>query len=323
MIYDLHADLLCYLASHPLRLAYDAEVRCSIPQLLTGGVKLQTLAIFTTTNPRSVKNGMAQAKAYKNLATRYAGYFEPYFQTESQDTKAQIQTLLAIENASAFCSEEEPIEQGLTRLKTIVDEIDKPLYISLTWNTENRFGGGSSTSRGLKEDGKRLLENMRDSCYAVDLSHTSDKLAQDILTFIDVKKLPYKVIASHSNLRAIKNVPRNLPDEIADEIVKRGGVIGLNFIRNFLGDSIHSFSQHVKHALKRGYGENLALGADFFYERNIPKIYYKPNEQHYFEGFDTAASYPKLMELLRQSFTRQQAEKIAFGNLQSFLNRLK
>jgi len=318
MIYDLHSDLLSYLASHPLRLAYDAEARCSIPQLLAGGVKLQTFAIFTTTNPRSVKNGSAQAKAYKSLSKRYAGYFEPYL----QGTKAPIATLLAIENASSFCSEEEPLEQGIARLKNIVNEVDKPLYISLTWNTENRFGGGSATKIGLKEDGKRLLEKMQGQSFAIDLSHTSDKLAHDILTFIDRKKLSYKVMASHSNLRKVQNVPRNLPDEIADEIVKRGGIIGLNFIRNFLGDSMHSFLKHVEYALKRGYGENLALGADFFYERNIPKIFYKPGEKHYFEGFDTAASYPKLVALLTRAFTQQQAEKIAHGNLQKLLHKM-
>lgn len=317
MVYDLHCDLLSYLASHPYRLAYNDESRSSISQLIAGDVQLQTLAVFTTTNPRSVKSAMAQLNVYKDLSERYVGYFYPYFQAKN----GQIATLFAFENASGFCTEDEPLGQGIKRLKSIVGEIGKPLYVSLTWNLENRFGGGSSTTKiGLKEDGKRLLEEMQGFCHAIDLSHTSDWLANDIFTFIDKKKLSYRVIASHSNLRKIQDVPRNLPDEIADEIVRRGGIIGFNFIRSFLGSSMQSFLKHVEYALKRGYGKNLALGADFFYEGIMPRAFYKPAKEYFFDGFDTSGSYPKLLTLLRNAFSKEQAENIAQGNLKRFLN---
>ena len=59
-IVDLHCDLLCYLANDPKRKVYDHESRCSLPQMQKGNVKLQTLAVFTETSQRSLKDGDAQ-----------------------------------------------------------------------------------------------------------------------------------------------------------------------------------------------------------------------------------------------------------------------
>ena len=317
MIFDLHCDLLSYIASHPYRSAYDNECRASIPQLLDGNVKLQTMAVFTTTGASSLKKGLQQVKAYKSLSTKYEGYFLPF----CQNGKPKIQTLLAIENASSFCLEDEPLENGIKRLESIAKEVEKPLYVSLTWNTENRFGGGSSTKVGLKEDGIKLMRRMQGLVYAIDLSHTSDKLAHDILTFIDKEKLNYKILASHSNFRAIQNVERNLPDEIADEIARRGGVIGLNLVRRFIGSTSQDLLKHVEYALKRGYESHLVLGADFFFEKSIPRAFVTHHDPYFFGEFDNASCYPKLEALLCTCFSKQIVEKIASGNLRKFLTK--
>jgi len=99
---------------------------------------------------------------------------------------------------------------------------------------------------------------------AIDLSHTSDVLAQDILNFIDKRKLSLTPIASHSNFRVIAQVARNLPDEMAQEIIRRGGVIGLNFMRAFLGSQgIGNLNRQVEHASKLGVISHLCFGSDF------------------------------------------------------------
>lgn len=315
MIFDLHCDLLSYIASHPHRFAYNDECHVSIQQLIAGNVKLQTMAVFTTTGASSVKKGAQQIKAYQSLASKYPGYFQPFWHRKKTD----VHTLLAIENASSFSLEDEPLEKAVQRIEEIANSVEKPLYVSLTWNTENRFGGGSSTKVGLKEDGKELLQCMQSYVHAIDLSHTSDKLAHDILTYIEQKKLRYKILASHSNLRRIRNVERNLPDEIADEIVKRDGVIGLNLVRRFIGDKSCDVLKHVDYALKRGYENHLALGADFFFEKNIPQVFRTPGDLHFFEELGNASCYPKLKTLLMTSFTKQITENIAFANLEKFI----
>jgi membrane dipeptidase len=313
---DLHCDLLSYLAEGSYRFAYDNECRTSISQFLAGKVTEQTLAVFTMTSPKSVRQGLKQIEMYKQLPHKYEGYF----QSAASQKEAKIKTRLALENASSLFLEDEPFTTGLARLKNVVQEVEKPLYISLTWTTENRFGGGNyAQGVGLKEDGKKLLEQCQGLTFAIDLSHASDKLAHDIFDFVDKKKLSHKIIASHSNFRKIQKDDRNLPEEIAQEIVRRKGIIGLAFIKRFIGTKLTDFLKHVEYALKLGYEKHLALGADLFYDKVLPASFRGHREGYFFEGLNDASCYPNLAQLLQASFGAEIAERISRKNLKEFL----
>src|SRR5579862_2920928 len=147
-IADLHCDLLSYLAEDASHTAHDPESRASIPLLKEGGVAFQTLAIFTKTGKESVQQGINQAETFFNLPKKY-----PVFGSE-------IKTVVSIENASGFCDETEPLQKGLERLESWFKKAGRIAYISLTWNDENRFGGGNATTVGLKKDGLELLRWM-------------------------------------------------------------------------------------------------------------------------------------------------------------------
>jgi membrane dipeptidase len=319
-VYDLHCDLPFYLAKAGYPTIFDPESRASILQLQTGGVKVQTMAIFTKTRKSSCKEAFKQLMCYKNMHTKYPEYFSPY----TKKAQSSVKTVLAIENASGFCVEREALESGLKRLQKIVQDIEKPLYITLTWNTENRFGGGNSTKIGLKPDGKELIRLMAALGIGVDFSHTSDQLAFDILNFIEKEKLALPLLASHSNFRAIRHVERNLPNEIAKEIVRHKGVIGLNFIRKFLGEHHTDIVQHIAFALENGYENNLSLGADFFFEKS--RSFGRSSTSApplFFEEFANAATYPTLLQLIEQKFSKKVAEKIASKNCADFFDRIE
>jgi len=294
-IADLHCDLLSYLAEDESHTAHDPESRASIDFLKEGGVGLQVLPIFTKTGKGSVEQGTLQAEIFLGLEKKY-----PVFGSE-------IQTRLSIENGSGFCDEMEPLHKGLERL----ERWGKIAYISLTWNGENRFGGGNETKVGLKKDGLQLLEWMSGKNIAIDLSHTSDRLAEEILKAIE--KLEIVPIASHSNFRKVTDHPRNLPDHLAKEIVVRGGLIGLNFVRVFLGD----FIRQVEHADKLGLLDHLCFGADFFADHFLPpeKEYMLPM---FNPGFENASCYPKVIGLLEKHLPHAIVEKIAYQNLIEF-----
>jgi len=314
MIIDLHCDLLAYLNSRPGASAYDPCVRCSIPQLRAGGVATQVMAVFTLTEEGSAQAGMAQAKIFRLLPERYPEDFS--FVTELPSGKIGI--LLAIENASGFCEEEESIKEGLKRLEWIIQEVARPLYISLTWNGENRFGGGAKTAVGLKEDGKRLLDFLHGKGIAIDFSHTSDNLAADIFRYLDTKNLDIPVLASHSNFRSVTDVPRNLPDEFAIEIIQRKGVIGLTVVRDFVGeDKDPRFHQHMYHGIDLGAENALAFGADFFYEGDIPPYASSnPKNGYFFPQYADASCYP---QLLPSDLLESIREKVFHQNILSFL----
>lgn len=301
---DLHCDLLCYLSGSPTRTPLDPQVRCSIPHLREGQVKIQTMAVFTETVPGSAKKGYAQLEVFKSLPQKYPQHFiflrQPG-QIEALLNAEEIGIVAAIENASAVCGEEDDLDQALKHLTSIQKKVGKLLYLSLTWNGENRFGGGAFTKVGLKEDGKRFVDYLCRMGIALDLSHASDYLAFDLLEYIDKENLSIPVIASHSNMRTIANYPRNLPDDIAREIIRRKGIIGLNFIRYLLGrDSSASIVKHVEHLISLGGKNNLCFGADFFYIDDVPLLHRKPVEELFFPEFENAGGYPYVLKILRR-----------------------
>jgi len=278
-IFDLHGDLLLYLAKDSQRTAMDPEVRCSLPQLKAGNVEFQVLPIATVSG---IVEETAQLIAYLNLEKQCPDF---------------VARALAVENASGFCCEDEPLEQGLKRLDAWNAQGGPIFYISFTWNHENRFGGGAHTAVGLKPDGKVLLEHLHKRGMAVDLSHTSDALAHDIFNHIDAKGLDIPVIASHSNFRAICDVARNLPDELAKEVIARGGLLGMNVVRKFVGPNRVYFAKQLEHGLKLGAENHLCLGADFFCMEDLPPELQVPPEVGWFPGYDDASCYPALIQL--------------------------
>lgn len=321
-IIDLHCDLLFYLEGHQQRTPYDLEARCAIPQLRQGHVKVQTLAVFTETNSRSVQRGLKQIRIYQDLPLRYPKDFIHYsLQWNLQSPFIAIS--MAIENASGFCEESEPLHEGMKRLDHIIKNIAKPLYISLTWNTENRFGGGALTRVGLKEDGKYLLEELHQKQIAVDLSHASDVLAYGIIDYIEGHRLDIPVMASHSNARAIVSVPRNLPNEIAREIFRRGGVVGLNLYHQVVGESEDFLPKHIAHWLEQGGEHHIALGADFFYEADLPSAL-RHGKEVFFRNYQDASCYERLLSFLQKELRLDVSslEKLAYKNALEFIRKL-
>lgn len=305
-IIDLHCDLLAYLAINPDRTPLTPCPRCSGPQLKEGGVKTQVLAISTETNLYSLCFGLHQLEIFSNLPKQYPKYF----------TKENI--LPAFENASAFCTQDEPLQHIFNRLEQIFSVIS-PLYISLTWNGENRFGGGCGTTIGLKEDGRHLLEYLSGKGIAIDFAHTSDSLAHDILECIDTHGYDLNVMASHSNFRAKCDHERNLPDEIAKEIIQRKGLIGLVLYKKFLNNKFENLFEQIEYGLYLG-GENcLAFGSDFFYLEDISHIVH--DLAGFFEEMPDASKYPALLERIKKelNFSDELLSAIASGNAQRFI----
>ncbi len=274
---DLHCDLLCYLVEDPSRTPHDARCRCSFEQMKKGGITLQVLAAFVGTQISSTRSGLQQVEIFKRLH------------------HPEIEFRLAIENSSCLFEEEGELVWP--------EKLPPILYLSLTWNTENRFGGGAHTSIGLKDDGRWLLQKMNENNIAVDLSHASDHLAFDILEEIDQKGYGMKILASHSNAREILDAPRNLPDSLIKEIVARNGLIGINLYRKFLGEPFPKILQaHVEHFLKLGAAKHLAFGADFFFDEDLPIEYRQPVEDLYHPEADNASCYRSLLNLLAPDF---------------------
>jgi len=226
----------------------------------------------------------------------------------------------AIENASALCDDNESLDSAFRRLDHIAEQTGPILYISLTHHGENRFGGGNNTGTGLKSDGKVLLDYIAEKKIAIDLSHTSDALAHGIINHIDGNGLNIPIIASHSNFRSVYDHRRNLPDDLVQVIIKRRGLIGINFLRAFLHpNDASSLVKHILFGIETGAKDVLCFGADFFHVKGHPD---KSRIPFFFKEHEHAGQYRQIVQSLEHILSRDQIEALAFRNGIHFLQRL-
>jgi len=317
-IIDLHCDLPVYLLMNEKATPYSKEIGVGIPFLKSGNVALQVMAIFTAVEGPSAKKALAQSEHYKNLLSNYSDEFiqvEPNFNVVGSH---KVRIVAALESASGLCNEDEPLDNAFKNLETILSNVERLFYISLTHHTENRFGGGNYSKAGLKPDGEALLEYINGRQIAIDLSHTSDALAFDILNYTSKKSLDIPVIASHSNYRAIWDHPRNLLPEVAKEIIHRKGLIGSNFLRAFMNnDKPEALIDHINYGVSLPGGEDVVcFGADFFFTGDFPD---PERDPYYFPQHEDASKYPEILRSLKDTLTTDQIEKLAYKNVTNFI----
>ncbi len=311
---DLHCDLTSYLIEPGT--SVNGDIRCSLEKISAGNVKLQVMAFYSSTENGSVDYVRRQVEKYRSLLDLPDVY---EFSPKEPVSNENLGIIAAIENASGLCEENQPIEEMFPNFEFISEKVNL-MYVGLTHHLENRFGGGNFTTVGLKDDGKRLVEFLDNRKIAVDLSHTSDQLAFDILNFIDQNSLNIPIIASHSNMRSVCSHNRNLPDELVQEIVNRNGLIGLNFVKYFINpENPEDIYRHIEHALKLGAEKNICFGADFFDDKAHPDQSRYP---FFFDELSDSSAYPKINEKVKQIFSEEFCSKLSHQNVLNYFKRL-
>lgn len=134
--------------------------------------------------------------------------------------------------------------------------------MTLTWNGPNELASGHDTPGGFTPFGREAVAEMERLGVIVDVSHLNDRGFEELLGFA---QKPF--VASHSNARAVCGHRRNLPDPYIREMVRRGGLIGLNYCDAFLSDDgcgdLDHLYRHVCRFLELGAEKCLALGSDY------------------------------------------------------------
>ncbi|MDQ1096194.1 membrane dipeptidase [Chryseobacterium camelliae] len=297
---DLHCDLLAYLLRANTSVD-DGQPGCSLPYLKKGHVKLQVMAIYASTGSGSFHNGIRQSEIFREFLNSNDFFLFYEHNINIPEYADKVGVISAIENASAFCEEDMDLDAGFKNLETIIQNTRKIFYMGITHHTENRFGGGNFTDTGLKEDGKVLIDYISDRKIAIDLAHTSDQLAYDILNYLDRKNYSVPILASHSNYRSVYDNKRNLPDELVQELIRRKGLIGLNFIKDYI-DHGHPerLYEHIQYALSLGAENCIAYGGDFFYDKEHPDQSRIP---FFFDEFKDATAYNTINKKISEDFS--------------------
>lgn len=183
--------------------------------------------------------------------------------------------------------------------------------LSLVWNNANEFAYpnllwkgsipdfAAREKRGLTKAGKEAVEELNRLKIIIDISHLSDGGADDVLSLSNSP-----IVASHSNAFSICPVSRNLTDSQLKKLADKGGVVGLNYCKDFVGgeDVFASLLAHYNHVVNVAGEDTVSLGSDF---DGIPR----------YEQMDDCTFVPKLLRYFYENgVSQRRLEKLAYAN---------
>jgi membrane dipeptidase len=173
---------------------------------------------------------------------------------------------------------------------------------------------GESDARGLTDKGRTLLRQMAAAGVMLDLSHLNEPSFWDALDAYPGSG----VLASHSNARSIRSIPRNLTDDQIKAIAARDGIVGLNAFSAFVDPKepgIERFIDHAVYIADLVGIRHLGFGFDFM-------SYLDPEALESIGGalppnpeLDGAADVPNLLARFeKRGFSRSDIEAMSWGN---------
>jgi len=250
----------------------------------------------------SVKNEVEKNSKYMKIITnKYQ--LQRYFNEDNR----RLGVILSIEDASC-------LEGSIDNVQNFFD--NGISIIGLTWNERNEVASGANCcgdiDDGLSEFGKQVIRKMNELGIIIDVSHLSEK------SFYDVMKITSKpVIASHSCSKSICSHRRNLSDEQIKLIVSNGGVIGVNFYKDFINNDasksdIKWLVKHIRHISNIGGLKCVCLGSDYDGMGKDKTVI----------GLEDNSKLMKISNYLKEdNFTEEQIEGIMWKNQFEFLKR--
>ena len=102
---------------------------------------------------------------------------------------------------------------------------------------------------GLTEMGEKVVKEMNRLGMIIDVSHAHDETFWDVLAITDSP-----VVASHSCCRALSDHHRNLSDEMLKALAKNGGIIGINYLPDFLNAENGKKMEELRISVLKKYG---------------------------------------------------------------------
>lgn len=178
------------------------------------------------------------------------------------------------------------------------------VYITLCHNGDNDIcdsARGCNTHNGVSPFGEKVIQEMNRLGVMVDLSHGGEKSFYDAL---EISSQP--IVCSHSNCKALCDVPRNLTDDQLRALAAKGGVAHITLYHGFVkkeGEAtILDAIQHLEHAISIMGIDHVGLGTDFDGDGGICGL------------ADSSELIHFTLQLLQRKYSEEDIAKIWGGN---------
>jgi membrane dipeptidase len=200
-----------------------------IPRMREGGLGAVFFSVWipgTITGPEAVRKALEQINAVRRQVVdhpRDLGLATTAADVRNAFAAHKIAALLGVEGGHMIHS-----DLGVLRKFAALGV----RYMTLTHSVNVAWADSSTDTpvhNGLTDFGKQVVREMNRLGMMVDISHVADKTFYDVLSTSEAP-----VIASHSSCRALCNAPRNMTDQMIQDLAAKGGVIQINYHVGFL-----------------------------------------------------------------------------------------
>ncbi len=190
--------------------------------------------------------------------------------------------------------------------------------LTLTWNDPTTWADAADNEPhgGLTPFGRRLIDRLQRLGVLMDLSHGSDTTAADV-----IERTERPVVSSHTGMRRLAPIPRNVSDTLLEAIAATGGLVGVSLFNGHLDADFEErctplrareftdteelaaavlaevgtlpmsiVVEHVRHAVHIVGSDHIGLGTDFDGMWALP------------EGLDDVSRLPDLSARLAEVF---------------------
>jgi len=269
-VVDLHVDLGYATYARKTHLE-DPAFDVSIGRLAKGAIGTLVVPLF-----------VEDAWAMKPAAARAA--YEATWDA-LQSANIPVPVWISFEGADGFSDDPSLADVWIARGAWL---------FGLVHSRSNALGGASqdpnpaARARGLTPAGAALAEHLVKKGALLDVAHASDKTFDDLAKVAE--KYGFPLVDSHTGMRALHDIPRNLDDDRAKKIAASGGIIGLSMHAGHLAGpeaTLDDYIAHLEHAIEIAGEDHVAIGSDLAGGITPPK------------DADGAATWPALQARLR------------------------
>jgi membrane dipeptidase len=313
-----------------------------IPRLRAAGLGGQFWSVYVPASLQgqaAIKATLEQIDLVHRMIARYPDVFE------QARTAADVERIFKAGRIASMMGAEggHSIDSSMGTLRMMYELGVR--YMTLTHSTNVPWADSATDTPavgGLTPSGEDVVREMNRLGMLVDLSHTSPDTMDDALR---VTRVP--VIFSHSNARAVCDVPRNVPDEILKKLPANGGIVMVTFVPGFTAPEAGKRFPLVQAEMKRLLAEfpsdptRMREGLTEWRKRNPePKATLSQVADHIdhirkvagidhigiggdldgidttIEGLEDVSKYPALTaELLKRGYSDEDAKKILGLNI--------